>query len=268
MNRLQTRFAALAKEGRAGFIPYVMAGDPDLKTTAALLERLPGAGADVIELGFPFTDPMADGPTIQSAAERSLENGTKLDDVLGLVRDFRKADADTPVILMGYANPPYIRGFEKFAADMAAAGADGVILVDLPPEEDEELRAAFDRHDLSLIRLATPTTDDARLPRVVEGTKGFVYYVSVAGVTGAGRGERGAIETAVSRLKEASGLPVAVGFGVKTPETAAEIARSADAVVVGSAIVERLAKDGPEAALDLTRRLSQAVASARETERS
>lgn len=262
-NRLTKRFADLKAAGRAGFIPYVMAGDPDLETTADLLARLPEAGADVIELGFPFTDPMADGPVIQAASERALENGTRLSDALALVRRFRERDADTPVILMGYANPPYIRGFETFAAEMAEAGADGAIIVDLPPEEDQDLRAAFEAHDLALIRLATPTTDDARLPRVVKGTKGFVYYVSVAGVTGAGAGASGDIESAVTRLRHAAKLPVAVGFGVKTPEQAAGIARNADAVVVGSAIVDRLNREGAESALELARDLSHAVRSAR-----
>ena len=264
MTRLANRFAALAEQGRAGFIPYIMAGDPDLETTARLLKRLPEAGADIIELGFPFTDPMADGPVIQHAAERSLKNGTRLGDVFDLVRDFRKQDSDTPIILMGYANPAHHRGFEAFAAAMAASGADGAIIVDIPPEEDADLRNAFKDQGLSLIRLATPTTDDARLPKVVEGVSGFVYYVSVAGVTGAGRGATTAVSDAVSRIRAAADLPVAVGFGVKTPEAAAEIARSADAVVVGSAIVDRLARDGEDAALDLTRALADAVHSARD----
>jgi len=259
VSRLSDRFEALGRDKRPAFIPYVMAGDPDLETTARLLKALPGAGADVIELGFPFTDPMADGPTIQAAAERSLANGTRLDDVFALVRDFRAGDADTPVILMGYANPPHARGFEAFAGAMADSGADGAIIVDLPPEEDSEFRDALDSRGLSLIRLATPTTDDRRLPKVVEGVSGFVYYVAVAGVTGGKSGEAASVAAAVKRIRAAANLPVAVGFGVKTPDQAARTARDADAVVVGSAIVETLARDGADAALDLTRALADAV---------
>ncbi|PWE18184.1 tryptophan synthase subunit alpha [Marinicauda salina] len=263
MTRLSSTFDRLKSDGRAGFVAYVMAGDPDAETTLAMMRGLAEAGADVIELGAPFTDPMADGPTIQRAALRGLKSGMTLSGVLELVRRFRETNSDTPVVVMGYANPFFSYGYEAFSADAAAAGADGVICVDLPPEEDRELREALTQTGLSLVRLATPTTDDARLPRVVEDTSGFVYYVSTTGVTGAGVGETAVVGSAVDRVRGAANLPVAVGFGVKTPERAAEIAQVADAVVVGSAIVEALAEGGVDRALHLARTLAEAAHDAR-----
>ncbi|MEO1038908.1 MAG: tryptophan synthase subunit alpha [Pseudomonadota bacterium] len=264
MTRLSSSFARLAAENRAGFVAYVMAGDPHADTTLKVMQGLAEAGADVIELGAPFTDPMADGPVIQRAALRALDGGMTLKGVLDLIRRFRGTNAETPVVVMGYANPFFAYGYARFCTDAAKAGADGVICVDLPPEEDEEFRTALDEHGLSLIRLATPTTDDERLKTVVENTSGFVYYVSTTGVTGARAGESGAVAGAVARVKAASGLPVAVGFGVKTAERAAEIARDADAVVVGSAIVDALDRGGPDQALHLTRTLVEATHAARE----
>jgi len=239
--RIDARFARLREEGRAGFVAYVMAGDPDAETALAILRGLPGAGADLIEVGFPFSDPMAEGPPVQRAAQRGLKAGMTLKGTLELIRRFREGDADTPVILMGYLNPLETWGLEAFARDAAAAGVDGLIIVDCPPEEAAPLVAALEAADLSLIRLATPTTDDRRLPAVVKGTSGFVYYVSVAGVTGVKEADAAAVAPAVARVKAASGLPVAVGFGIKTPERAAEVARVADAVVVGSALVDEVA---------------------------
>lgn len=239
--RLAARFAALKAEGRAAFVPYVMAGDPDPVTARAILEGLPAAGADLIELGFPFSDPMAEGPPIQRAAQRALGHGMTLKATLGMVADFRTADATTPIILMGYTNPLVTWGYDAFARDAAAAGVDGLIIVDLPPEESDPLADACDTHDISLIRLATPTSDDARLQVVVSRTSGFVYYVSVAGVTGVKEADAAAVAPQVARVRAASGLPVAVGFGIKTPERAAAIARVADGVVVGSALVDEVA---------------------------
>lgn len=241
VSRIAARFDALAREGRAGFIPFVMAGDPDYETSLALLKALPAAGADVIELGVCFTDPMADGPAIQAAGLRALKAGQTLRRTLALVRSFREQDEQTPVVLMGYYNPFHAYGVEAFVKDARAAGVDGLIVVDLPPEEDAELCLPARAAGLDFIRLATPTTDAARMPAVLKNASGFVYYVSVAGVTGAKTGDAGAVATAAARLKAASGLPVAVGFGIKTAEKAAEFARVADAVVVGSALVERLA---------------------------
>ena len=239
--RIDARFAALKAEGRAGFVAYVMAGDPDADTALAILQGLPAAGADLIEVGFPFSDPMAEGPPIQRAAQRGLKGGMTLKGTLDLVRRFREGDADTPVILMGYLNPLETWGLPAFAQAAAEAGVDGLIIVDCPPEEAGPLVAALDAADLSLIRLATPTTDYRRLPTVVQGTSGFVYYVSVAGVTGVKEADAAAVAPAVARVRAASGLPVAVGFGIKTPERAAEVARVADAVVVGSALVDEIA---------------------------
>ncbi|WP_332766256.1 tryptophan synthase subunit alpha [Phenylobacterium sp.] len=239
--RIEARFAQLKAENRAAFVPYVMAGDPDAATAAAILKALPAAGADLIEVGFPFSDPMAEGPPIQRAAQRALANGMTLRGVLAAVAEFRKGDDKTPVILMGYANPLIGWGFEAFARDMAAAGVDGLIVVDIPPEEADPLADALDAENLSLIRLATPTTDDARLPIVVRRTSGFVYYVSVAGVTGVKEADADIVAPHVARVRAASGLPVAVGFGIKTPERAGAIAKVADAVVVGSALVDEVA---------------------------
>lgn len=268
--RLASRFAALKREGRAGLVAYVMASDPDDETCFEILRGLPNAGADVIELGFPFTDPMADGPSVQKAALRALKAGGSLLHTLDLARRFRETDKNTPLILMGYANPIEAMGHEPFAEAMHACGADGVIIVDLPPEEDAPLRAAFDGLGLSIIRLATPTTDDNRLTKVLDGASGFLYYVSVAGVTGANAASADAIRAAVSRLKRATQLPVAVGFGVREPKAAQEIARAADAVVVGSAFVDEIAAAPPGQAADRVLRkvrlLSEAVRQARAME--
>ena len=239
--RIEARFAALKAEGRAAFVAYVMAGDPDAETALEILKGLPGAGADIIEVGYPFSDPMAEGPPIQRAAQRALANGMTLRKTLAAVTRFRQGDQATPIILMGYANPLVGWGFEAFARDAAAAGVDGLICVDIPPEEAEPLADALDAEHLSLIRLATPTTDDARLRVVVRRTSGFVYYVSVAGVTGVKEADAAQVAPHVARVRAASGLPVAVGFGIKTPEVAAAIARVADAAVVGSALVDEVA---------------------------
>ena len=239
--RIDARFASLKAEGRAAFVAYVMAGDPDFDTALEILKGLPAAGADLIEVGFPFSDPMAEGPPIQRAAQRALANGMTLRKTLAAVAEFRKGDQTTPIIMMGYANPLLHHGFEAFARDAAAAGVDGLICVDIPPEEAEPLADALDASELSLIRLATPTTDDKRLPVVVARTSGFVYYVSVAGVTGVKEADAAAVAPHVERVRAASGLPVAVGFGIRTPERAAAIARVADAAVVGSALVEEVA---------------------------
>lgn len=239
-DRIDRRFAALKAENRAGFVSYVMAGDPDAATALAILEGLPAAGADLIELGFPFSDPMAEGPTIQRASQRALAQKMTLNGTLDLVRAFRQGDQDTPLILMGYLNPLVNKGFETFAREAAEAGVDGLIVVDCPPEEADPLADALEAHGVSLIRLATPTTDDARLPAVVRRTSGFLYYVSVAGVTGVKSADAGDVAPAVARLRAASGLPVAVGFGIRTPEQAAAVARIADAAVVGSALVDEI----------------------------
>lgn len=241
--RLDARFAQLKAENRAAFIAYVMAGDPDIETSFQILKGLPGAGADVVELGFPFSDPMAEGPPIQKASLRALKAGTTLRKTLDLIARFRALDADTPLVLMGYLNPLLSFGLESFADAAADAGADGLIVVDCPPEEADPLADALDRVGISLIRLATPTTDDRRLPAVVRRTSGFVYYVSVAGVTGAKEADAASVAPAVERVRKASGLPVAVGFGIRTPERAAEIARVADAAVVGSALVDEIAAE-------------------------
>lgn len=239
-SRIAARFAALSDEGRAAFIPFMMGGDPDYDTSLAILKGLPEAGADLIEIGVAFTDPMADGPAIQAAGLRALKSGQTLTRTLALVRSFREENDTTPIILMGYYNPIFAMGVERFLDAATAAGVDGVIVVDLPPEEDAELCLPARARGVDFIRLATPTTDDRRLPSVLKNASGFVYYVSVAGVTGAAAGESVAVANAVSRIRTASGLPVAVGFGIKTPEQAAEVARAADAVVVGSSLVERI----------------------------
>jgi tryptophan synthase alpha chain len=268
-NRLKTRFAQLKAENRAGFVAYVMAGDPDPETAFEILKGLPAAGADVIELGFPFSDPMAEGPPIQKASLRALKAGMTLKGTLALVRRFRKMDQATPIVLMGYLNPLLTLGIESFAAEAAEAGVDGLIVVDCPPEEADPLADALEGAGVSLIRLATPTTDDRRLRTVVKRTSGFVYYVSVAGVTGVKEADADAIAPAVKRVREASGLPVAVGFGIKTPERAAEVARVADAAVVGSALVDQIAEAlsagrSPAAkVLETAAALAKAVRSAR-----
>ncbi len=268
--RLTSRFAALKREGRAGLVAYVMASDPDHETCFEILRGLPQAGADIIELGFPFTDPMADGPSIQKAALRALKAGGSLRKTLELAKRFRATNAETPLILMGYANPIESMGYDAFAKAMQESGADGTIIVDLPPEEDAPLRAAFDANALSIIRLATPTTDANRLTKVLDGASGFVYYASVTGVTGANAATSVDVRAAVERLKRATSLPIAVGFGVREPEAARAIALTADAVVVGSAFVDEISAGPTSQAVDRVLRkvaqLSEAVRSARELE--
>ena len=239
-SRLDQCFASLKAARRAALVTFVTAGDPDLATSQALLEALPGAGADIIELGMPFTDPMADGPAIQASALRALQGGQTLRKTLAMAAQFRRANAGTPLILMGYYNPIYVYGVDAFLRDARAAGVDGLIVVDLPPEEDEELCLPAIKAGLAFIRLATPTTDDARLPAVLANTSGFVYYVSIAGITGAAAPDADAVGAAVARIKAHTHLPVAVGFGVKDASSAAAIAAKADGVVVGSALIEAL----------------------------
>jgi tryptophan synthase alpha chain len=236
--RIDRRFAALKKEGRAGLVTFVTAGDPDYATSLAILKALPGAGADMVELGMPFTDPMADGPAVQASSLRALKAGQTLRKTLDLVRAFRAADPDMPIVLMGYYNPIYIYGVDRFLADAVSAGVDGLIVVDLPAEEDDELCVPALKAGLNFIRLATPTTDDKRLPAVLANTSGFVYYVSITGITGAATPEFGRVAQAVARIKRHTDLPIAVGFGVKNAEHARTIAQGADGVVVGSALVE------------------------------
>jgi len=263
MTRIDDRFKALRAEGRKAFVSFVMAGDPDPETSLALIRGLPGAGVDVIELGMPFTDPMADGPAIQRAGQRALAAGQTMDRTLAMVRAFREGDATTPIVLMGYYNPIYARGVDRFLAEAQAAGIDGLIIVDLPPEEDEELCLPAQAAGLNFIRLATPTTDDRRLPKVLTNTSGFVYYVSITGITGAAEANAAAVAPEVARIKAATDLPVCVGFGVKTPQGAAAIAGIADGAVVGSAIVERIgAGDSPESVLAFVRGLAEAAHSA------
>jgi tryptophan synthase alpha chain len=238
--RLDRRFAALKAEGRAGLVTFTMAGDPDYDSALAILQALPKAGADLIELGMPFTDPMADGPAIQAAGLRALQSGQRMTKTLAMVAAFRKQDDATPIVLMGYYNPIYVYGVDRFLADALEAGVDGLIVVDLPPEEDEELCLPALNAGLNFIRLATPTTDDKRLPAVLKNTSGFVYYVSITGITGSATPDPGRVSSAVARIKRHTDLPVAVGFGVRTAEQAAAIARGADAVVVGSALVDAI----------------------------
>jgi tryptophan synthase alpha chain len=239
-SRVERRFAALRSEGRGGLVVFVACGDPDPETFFEILSGLPEAGVDVIEMGMPFSDPMADGPAVQAASLRALQTGMTLRGTLEMAARFRTRDDETPIILMGYYNPIYSYGPRKFLEDARAAGVDGLIVVDLPPEEDEELCQPAIDAGLHWIRLATPTSDDARLPRVLSNTSGFVYYVAIAGITGTRSASGEAVRQAVARLKAHTDLPVAVGFGVKTPEQAAEIAAVADAVVVGSSVIERL----------------------------
>ncbi|MEZ5778096.1 MAG: tryptophan synthase subunit alpha [Paracoccaceae bacterium] len=247
MTRIETKFAALRNAGRKAFVSYIMAGDPELATSLELMKGLPGSGVDVIELGLPFTDPMADGPTIQLAGQRALEAGQTLQRTLDMVAEFRKGDDATPVVLMGYYNPIYSRGVERFLADAKAAGVDGLIVVDLPPEEDEELCIPAQKAGLNFIRLATPTTDDRRLPKVLQNTSGFVYYVSITGITGAAAAEAADVGPEVARIKARTDLPVIVGFGIRTPETARAIASVADGAVVGTAIVKLVGEGRPVA---------------------
>ncbi|OYQ32318.1 tryptophan synthase subunit alpha [Niveispirillum lacus] len=271
--RIDRRFAALKQQGRGGLVTFITAGDPDHETSLALLKGLPGAGADVIELGMPFTDPMADGPAIQAAGLRALNKGARMTRTLEMVRAFRLGDDETPLVLMGYYNPIYSYGVERFLADAREAGVDGLIVVDLPPEEDGELCEPALKAGVNFIRLTTPTTDDERMPAVLANTSGFVYYVSVTGITGAGSASNAAIDEAVARLRRHTDLPLAVGFGITTPEQAAAVARVADAAVVGSAIVRQieanLDTDGKPAAglvenvLEFVRALAQGVRTAR-----
>jgi len=238
--RIDQRFAHCQAEGRAALVTFLMCGDPDLASSLELIKALPAAGADVIEIGMPFTDPMADGPSIQAAGLRALKAGTTLRKTLGVVADFRKHDNNTPVVLMGYYNPIYIYGVDKFLADARAIGVDGLIIVDLPPEEDKELCLPALKAGVNFIRLATPTTDDKRLPSVLSNTSGFVYYVSITGITGASIPDYSRVAEAVTRIKRHTALPVAVGFGVKNAQSAAAIAAHADGVVVGTALVDAL----------------------------
>jgi tryptophan synthase alpha chain len=271
--RIERRFAALNKQGRAALVTFTMAGDPDHATSLAILKALPKAGADVIELGMPFTDPMADGPAIQAAGLRALHAGQNMKKTLATVREFRAGDDATPLVLMGYYNPIYIYGVERFLSDAKAAGVDGLIVVDLPPEEDSELCLPAMKAGLNFIRLATPTTDEKRLPTVLTNTSGFVYYVSITGITGAAAPDTGKVAAAVARIKRHTKLPVCVGFGVRTAAHARAIAEGADGVVVGSALVEAVRQSlGPDskptsktvaAVTDLARALAEGVRAAR-----
>jgi tryptophan synthase alpha chain len=238
--RIDARFAGLKREGRSAFVTFLMAGDPDPDTSLAIIKALPKAGADIIEIGMPFTDPMADGPSIQAAGLRALKAGMTLKKTLAMVRAFRESDNATPLVLMGYYNPIYIYGVDKFLADAKSAGVDGLIIVDLPPEEDAELCEPALKAGLNFIRLATPTTDDKRLPAVLANTSGFVYYVSITGITGAAAAISGSVGEAVARIKRHTTLPVCVGFGIKTPEAARAVAGRADGAVVGTALVDAL----------------------------
>lgn len=245
MTRIDDTFARLKAEGKKAFVAYIMGGDPDQATSLAVMKGLPGAGVDIIELGMPFTDPMADGPTIQAAGQRALEGGMTLDKVLAMVRAFREADKTTPIVLMGYYNPIYSRGVARFLHEAVAAGIDGLIVVDLPPEEDDELCIPAQKAGINFIRLATPTTDDKRLPKVLQNTSGFVYYVSITGITGAAAAQAADVAPEVARIKRSTDLPVIVGFGITTPEAAKAIASVADGCVVGSAIVKDIGAGVP-----------------------
>jgi len=240
MGRIDAKFAQLQTEGKKAFVAYVMAGDPDYDSGLEIVKGLPAAGVDIIELGMPFTDPMADGSTIQLAGQRALEGGQDLEKTLQYARELRRTDDTTPIVMMGYYNPIYSRGVERFLDDAIAAGIDGLIIVDLPPEEDEELCLPAQAKGINFIRLATPTTDDKRLPKVLENTSGFVYYVSVTGITGTAEAQTTEVAPEVSRIKAKTDLPVIVGFGIKTPDAAEAIASVADGAVVGSAIVEKI----------------------------
>jgi tryptophan synthase alpha chain len=245
MTRIDDTFARLRAEGKKAFVAYVMAGDPDYETSMEVVKSLPGAGVDIIELGMPFTDPMADGPTIQLAGQRALEGGQTLDKTLQMARELRKENDTTPIVMMGYYNPIYSRGVDRFLADAKDAGIDGLIVVDLPPEEDDELCIPAQKAGLNFIRLATPTTDDKRLPKVLQNTSGFVYYVSITGITGAAEAQAAEVGPEVARIKAQTDLPVIVGFGIRTPDGAEAIASVADGCVVGSAIVAEIGAGKP-----------------------
>ncbi|WP_338550416.1 tryptophan synthase subunit alpha [Roseovarius phycicola] len=263
MTRIDAKFAELTTAGKKAFVAYVMAGDPDYETSLEVIRGLPEAGVDIIELGLPFTDPMADGPTIQLAGQRALEAGMTLERTLQMAREFRKTDDSTPIVMMGYYNPIFNRGVEQFLTDAKAAGIDGLIVVDLPPEEDDELCIPAQKAGLNFIRLATPTTDDKRLPKVLQNTSGFVYYVSITGITGAAAAEAADVAPEVARIKAATDLPIVVGFGIRTPETSREIASVADGCVVGSAIVAKLGDgDSPADVLNFVRGLADGAHSA------
>lgn len=266
--RIKARFDSLAKYKRSGLITFITAGDPDQNFSKNILMGLPEAGADFIEIGMPFTDPMADGPSIQASSKRALASGQNMDKTLKMVETFRKHDPSTPIILMGYYNPIYSYGVEKFSVSAASAGVDGLIIVDLPPEEEEELVQPANTAGIDLVRLTTPTSDKKRLPKLVRTASGFIYHVSIAGITGTRSAETVDIKNAVDKIREHSDLPVAVGFGIKTPEQAAEIARIADAAVVGSAIIEKIADgigspDGVDNVLKYVSKMAQGVHTAR-----
>ncbi|MEM6824812.1 MAG: tryptophan synthase subunit alpha [Pseudomonadota bacterium] len=257
MTRIDETFARLSANGRKAFVAYVMAGDPDFDTSIDVMLGLPSAGVDIIELGLPFTDPMADGPTIQLAGQRALEAGQSLPKTLEMVSRFRETDTTTPIVLMGYYNPICARGVDRFLSEAKDAGIDGLIIVDLPPEEDSELCIPAKAAGLNFIRLATPTSDGRRLPTVLQNTSGFVYYVSITGITGAAEAQAGDVAPEVARIKSSTDLPVVVGFGIKTPETAEAIAGIADGAVVGSAIVERIGRgDAPKDVLSFVKSLA------------
>jgi tryptophan synthase alpha chain len=263
MTRIDRQFARLKAQGKKAFVTYTMAGDPDFETSLVVMKGLPAAGVDIIELGMPFTDPMADGPTIQLAGQRALEGGQTLARTLAMAAEFRKTDQTTPIVMMGYYNPIYSRGVDRFLQDAVAAGVDGLIVVDLPPEEDDELCLPAQAAGLNFIRLATPTTDAKRLPKVLTNTSGFVYYVSITGITGAGAAAAGDVGPEVARIKAATDLPVIVGFGITTPEAAAAIAGVADGCVVGSAIVKEIGAGKPvQDVLDFVARLAAGAHSA------
>jgi len=268
MSRLQNRFAELKAENRAALVTFVTAGDPDYATSLSILKGLPDAGADVIELGMPFTDPMADGPAIQLANIRALAGKQSMQQTLQMVREFRQGNQSTPLVLMGYYNPIFVYGVERFISDAKEAGVDGLIVVDLPPEHNDELCEPAQSAGIDFIRLTTPTTDDDRLPTVLAGSSGFVYYVSVAGVTGAGAATMDHVEEAVTRLRRHTDLPLCIGFGIRTPEHAAEVAKRAEGAVVGSALIDKIAEaKSPQQAIDgvlgLCRELAEGVRGAR-----
>lgn len=268
MSRLQNRFAELKAENRAALVTFITAGDPDYATSLSILKGLPDAGADVIELGMPFTDPMADGPAIQLANIRALAGKQGMRQTLQMVREFREGNQSTPLVLMGYYNPIFVYGVERFISDAKEAGVDGLIVVDLPPEHNDELCEPAQSAGIDFIRLTTPTTDDARLPTVLNGSSGFVYYVSVAGVTGAGAATMDHVEEAVARLRRHTDLPLCIGFGIRTPEHAAEVAKRAEGAVVGSALIDKIAEaKSPQQAIDgvlgLCRELADGVRGAR-----